>query len=85
MQAEAADSLLYAARCKAGHSIADALCRQRGKKAQVLESAGISAQARGDATTQRKSAQPDRVHRNHITCSLAHQLFGAVLDPKSLR
>lgn len=38
-------SLLHVAPVKAGHSIADVLCRQKGKKAMALGSAVSAAQS----------------------------------------
>ena len=44
MQAELSGSLLHVAPVKAGHSIADALGRQKGKKALALGSAASAGQ-----------------------------------------
>ena len=48
LQAEVSGSLLHVAPVKLGHSIADALCRQKGKKAMALGSA-VSAGQSDDA------------------------------------
>lgn len=72
--------MLRAAPCQAGHSIADALSRQKGKKAQVLASAAASAgQTHGDVATQRKSAATQGALQSSLTlisdedCFLYHQ------------